>query len=205
MSMLRHLLVIIVCICLSKMSFAVGGVSRACFISELRDLKIAKEALLFFKYLGMPDRFYELRNKSKNEQARHAIFESITTDYGSVRYYLFAESRVYKKFIHPTYRTTEFRKYKNYISDGWRNRNVDPEVFKDSRLSIFKHNRELITSVRAGNPDFVEAVDYRWDEMHDMFVVGVHAYYDPETKLTNFLNGSSATDCNLSNWGIQER
>ncbi|WP_265683724.1 hypothetical protein [Verminephrobacter aporrectodeae] len=188
------------------MSFALGGVSRACFISELRDLKIEKEALLFFKYLGMPDRFYELRNKSRNEQARHAIFESITTDYGSVRYYLLAESRVYKKFIHPVYRTTELRKYKDYTSDGWDSVNDDPDVFKeDSRLSIFKHNRELITSVRAGNPDFVEAVDYRWDEMQNMFVMGMHAYYDPKTKSTNFLEKSWATDCNLSNWGIQER
>ncbi|WP_138927852.1 hypothetical protein [Verminephrobacter aporrectodeae] len=205
-STLRHLLVIIVCIFLSKTSFALGRLSRACFISELRDLKIEKEALLFFKYLGMPDRFYELKNKSRGEQARHAIFESITTDYGNAKYYLFAESRVYKRFTHPRSGKTEYRKYKHYTSSFWDIKYLDPEILQDSRLSIFNHNRKVATSVRAGNPDFVEAVDYRWDELQgNMIVIGVHAYYDPSTRLTSYLNRSEATDCNLSNWGLQDR
>lgn len=191
-------------IAFSGSSFALGALSRACFISELADRNLASPALLLFRYLGMPIQYYEVRNKSRRDQEQYAIFESITTDYGAVRYYLFAASRVYKTFKHPTYGTTEIRLHREYKSP-WAAQTLDPEIFRDSRLSMFKFNRKVSSSVRAGNPDFVEQVDYRWDEERRMIVTGAHSYYDPATKATGALPDTSAFDCNLSEWGLEDR
>lgn len=188
----------------SGSSLALSGVSRSCFISELSDNNLASPALLLFRYLGMPIKYYDVRNKSRRDQEKYAIFESITTDYGAIRYYLFAASRVYKTFKHPTYGTTEIRLHSEYKSP-WAAETLDPEIFKDARLSMFKFNRTVTSSVRAGNPDFVEKVDYRGDEERRMIVVGVHTYYDPATKASGVLPDTTALDCNLGQWGIEDR
>lgn len=187
----------------SSSSFALGAVSRACFVSELSDNNLASPALLLFRYLGMPIHFYEVRNKSKRQQEEYAILESITTDYGLVRYYLFAASRAYKMFKDPFYGTTEWRPHAQYESQ-WGATTMDPEVLKDSRLAMFWHNRNITSSVRAGSPDFVEQISFRSDEMRArMVVTGKHWYWDPSTKTGGSLPDTTAFDCNLYEMGFR--
>lgn len=140
------------------------------------------------------------------EQAKWWILESITTDYGKARYYLFAKARVYQTYYVNILRTNSFRwEYRPtqsfYLSpNGWDSLTINPKMYGDKRLDIFFKNRQFWFSARAGHPSIVEKFN---DTKSVLAVAGVHFYYNPKAKTTNRLPSSVAVDCNLSQWGFE--
>lgn len=80
-------------------SHALAGFSRACSLHELRD-KYLLDAFVAFadKVSDKPKMYYYVKYALASRSQLTGVFvpESITTDYGSARYGLFAHSRVYQ-------------------------------------------------------------------------------------------------------------
>lgn len=198
------LLAVTLCTCTFN-SFALAGFSRACGWDEL-PAAVEYPAVLAFDAMGAAgsravlDQAYRA---SRQQKGQYWIHESITTDYGSARYYLFAESRVYRLYDDPGYQVTPHQ-VAAYGSSGWVANKVAPELLEDSRLAIFFFNRKLLTSARSGHPNIVEHWPPARAGVRDEFtVIGRHAYYDPKSRVIGYLPGSKAGDCNLTEWGIE--
>lgn len=186
-------------------AFALNGVSRACRFDLIPS--IAKDpAVVLFQMLG--SKFPSLAllpALSLAEQADHWILESLTTDYGSVRYYLFAENRVYER-RYQSNGSTIFSQVGAFTSPGWTAMTVRKEMYEDSRLAIFFANRGFLYSARAGNPDIVEKFSRNTSSLPRYFgVKGKHYYYDAVNKAVGVIGDSQATDCNLGQWGFGDR
>jgi hypothetical protein len=180
---------------------ALGMLSRACRFDAIPST-LKAPALILFQYLGMPSSLGDLDHRSASEQQNYWILESITTDYGSLRYYLFAENRVYWA-KNTTYGVAYFPEY-SYKSP-WAAQSLDPKIFPDSRLQIFKFNRRVMFSARAGNPQIVQNHQNSTNEISQAWVMGQHYYYDPVSKSQGYIGSTSAMDCNLGDWGLEDR
>jgi hypothetical protein len=184
----------------SNSTFALGYFSRACNFNELGLLKAP--SLILFRYVGMPLSYLDLPFRSEQEQLKYWALESLTTDYGSLRYYLFAENKIYRiRGGVGYYLETGFR-------SPWAAESLDPRIFTDSRLQIFKFNRKVLFSARAGHPDILQYFEKvsSPEYYRDFFqVVGQHYYYDTVSKITTYLGRSRAYDCNLTEWGLEDR
>ena len=184
-------------------SFALGGLSRAC---NFRDIppQLQSPALVLFAYLDMPQKYLDLPSRSEDEKKQHWILESITTDYGSLRYYLFVENEVYR--LKGSQTNAEFFRVTGYRSP-WAAQSLDPRIFPDSRLSVFNFNRGTLFSARAGHKDIVQfySKTLSWREVDWFRVVGKHYYFDPVSKSQGYIGKSDATDCALSQWGFETR
>lgn len=201
----RRLSACLLLVLFSVPAFALNGVSRACRFDLIPS--IAKDpAVLLFQMLG--SKFPSLSllpSKSLAEQSDHWILESITTDYGSVRYYLFAENRIYER-RYQSDGSSIFPQFGWYTSPGWTALTVRREMYEDSRLAIFFANRGFLYSARAGHPDIVEKFSRNTSSLPRYFgVKGRHYYYDPANKVVGKIGDSQATDCNLGQWGFGDR
>ncbi len=191
-----------------KESYALGMVSRACAVSAIPPA-LKGPALIFFGLLGMPTRLLDLPSRAISDQQRYWIHESLTTDYGSLRYYLFAENEVYQWwYVNGGGGTTSLYREFKYRSP-WAAQSLPPEIVSDSRLAIFNFNRKVLYSVRAGAADIVTAhsttsIPGRAPESM-FFVMGKHYYYDPVTTAQTFLGTTTAADCNLGQWGFEDQ
>jgi len=184
-------------------ALALGAVSRACPFNQI-PAAIQPEALLFFHAIGAA-RWEQLRFialKPESEKRKYWMLESISTDYGNVRYYLFAESKVYRGHRLSDGRTPLRLEatYKSY----WTSMRADPKVYTDSKLKIFFSNRGPLFSARAGHPDIIQywnpvappgLVDY-------FHVLGHHYRYDPIVQREDrYAITELGNDCNLEDWG----
>lgn len=186
-------------------AFALNGVSRACRFDLIPS--VAKgPAVLFFEMLGSKFPSLSLLPfQSLAEQSNHWILESITTDYGSVRYYLFAENRIYER-RYQSNGTPIFPLVSWGTSPGWTAMTVRKEMYEDSRLAIFFANRGFLYSARAGDPDIVQKFPRVVPSLPRYFgVKGRHYYYDAVNKVVGAIWDSQATDCNLGQWGFGDR
>jgi len=184
-------------------ALALGAVSRACPFSSI-PTAIQPDALLFFHAVGAA-RWEQLRFialKAESEKRKYWMLESISTDYGNVRYYLFAESRVYRghQFSDGRAPLRLEATYKSY----WTSMRADPKVYTDSKLKMFFSNRGPLFSARAGHPDIIQYWHKVAVEPFDMFLVrGYHYYYDPGAREeVEYAKTIVANDCNLDDWGV---
>jgi len=182
---------------------ALAPLSRACRFGDIPSA-LKAPALVLFQYLGMPATLADLDRRTANEQLNHWILESITTDYGSLRYYLFAENKVYWKYSYPGEYFPRYYLEFSYKSP-WAAQSLDPRIFPDSRLSIFNFNRRVLFSARAGDTEIVKKHVKSGYQINEAAVVGKHYYYDPVSKAQAYLGETFATDCNLGNWGLEDR
>ena len=185
---------------------ALNGVSRACQFNQIPS-PIRGPAIRLFNYVSTAPwgKFDGLIYMSEAELAKYWILESITTDYLSTRYYLYAENRVYRSVYGPTGILEKFTLYANYSSPGWTAESVPADAQSDSYLDIFFHNRGILTSARAGNPEVIANIVplTRFGDL--FFVYGNHYYYDSVNKTQSRIGLSAARDCNLSQWGFGDR
>ncbi|RYF76867.1 MAG: hypothetical protein EOO22_00780 [Comamonadaceae bacterium] len=191
---------------------ALAGLSRACSMAELSDAYLLRPALGLFSYLGMPPKYLNLVSAPRDQLEKHWVMESIAADYGSLRYYLFAENRVYWHDINPRTGAEENIVFARNFKSPWAAQTLDPAMFPDSALSIFKFNRKILYSARAGHPDIIEQyirpLGYSNGFSYSLpnpVVYGSHYFYDPASKQTGRLPNSLATNCNLRTWGIEDR
>lgn len=201
----RRLSACLLLVLFSAPAFALVGVSRACRFDLIPSI-LKAPAVLFFQMLGsnLPS-LDTLPDKSLIEQSEHWILESITADYGMVRYYLFVENRIYERRNRPDGSST-FPQVAEYSSPGWAAMMVRREVLEDSRLAVFFANRGIISSVRAGHPDIIQRFAPITPPLPRYFgVKGRHYYYDAVNKVVGRLNDTQATDCNLGQWGFGDR
>lgn len=183
---------------------ALAGFSRAC---NFRDLPLAFQSagVVLFAFIGMPTKYLDLPTRSETEKKQHWILESITVDWGSLRYYLFAENRIYRLKGPDSAAANWYQEGSGYRS-AWAAQHLDPRIFTDSRLSIFVFNRYSF-SARAGSADYVQYYPklLAWREADWFRVVGKHYYYDPVSKAQGNLGTSNAYDCALTVWGLEDR
>ena len=188
-------------LCASQGTFALGKVSRACIFADIPP-QLKRPALTFFGLLGMPSDLDDLADRSDAEQRKYSIEESITTDYGSLRYYLFAANAVYVIMANATGQA--YYESVKYMSP-WAAQSLDPAMFPDSRLKIFNFNRKVLFSARAGHPDIVTLHGPHIATGYKAKVIGQHYYYDPVSRVSVSLGPSEAVDCNLTEFGFEDR
>ncbi|CAJ0704172.1 hypothetical protein R11007_04260 [Ralstonia holmesii] len=180
------------CAFASSQANALSQFSRACRFGDI-PRALQEPAAVFFVLLGAPANTVNLPWRIEKES--HWILESITTDYGAVRYYLFASSTLYR------YRPGEGKYVVGETRySRWAAQRPSDAVLKDSRLQIFLHNRGTLYSARAGHPAIYDVI-----EGPTARVGGTHWLYDPFIQETRPLAKTKATDCNLAEWGFETR
>lgn len=190
---------------------ALGKITRTCNFTEIPPLS-KSDVLHLSRSLGMPESLLDLGARSTDEQSRYWSLESITTDYGSLRYYLFAENRIYRKKVKGIYISTLFEVGYN---SPWAAQSLPPQIKNDTSLNtVFNFNRRVLFSARAGHADIWQ----RWEKVYPengtdtMWVVGKHYYFDPLTQFQGYLGSTSiysknvgGAGCDLANWGFEDR
>ncbi|SFE32078.1 hypothetical protein SAMN04489710_1299 [Paracidovorax konjaci] len=190
---------------LSFSANAVSGFSRACSMAEING-PVLYAALNFFSMLGMPKYLIEqVYQASDTQRGSYWVHESMTADviFEAPRYYLFSESRIYKKPDGPVFggSTAGFKYLKEYKSP-WTSMTMHPDIVDNNKLGnivSILNIRRLGFFSRAGNEQILEQYG---DTQQGAFVVyGQHYYHDPATRRTVSLPISKATNCNLGEWG----
>jgi hypothetical protein len=174
---------------------ALSGLSRACRVGDF-PTGSKNIAAQFFVALGADPTNVNLPDAPDSVQRTRYILESITTDYGRVRYFLYATSAQYYKadtYLGPLW--YNFRTMKT----TWTAQQVSDAVKVHPTFQPFFYNRGLLYSARAGASGIIEEFKGPWQ----FKVRGRHYFYDPATKVATELQPSSATDCNLTNWGVE--
>ena len=190
-------------LCLCGRVYALAGLSRACAFDAI-PVELQVPAARFFNIIGAAPvgKFDSLPSLSQRQKHRWWVLESLTIDWGSVRYYLYAENRVYWRDP-----KAEFALWRHFRSTrsaaGWTAERVPDAVLSDSNLSIFLHNRAFFYSARAGHPEIIEYLDD--PDRFEYAVSGNHYYYDPVGKSQGYIGWTRETTCNLSNWGFEAR
>lgn len=176
---------------------ALGAVSRACKFSTIPVI-LQPDAAAFFYTLGAPYNVFQLPVYS-SLASRWWINESLTVDWLSVKYYLYAYSVV--SAFHGQYGSHpgQWRNFATYSSPGWRADTIDPSIKNHPKLGYFFANRALLYSARAG----YQYIGHDADPLvYSTFsVVGSHYYYDPVSKVNGAMRATYATNCNLGNVG----
>lgn len=193
----------------AREALALSQLSRACRFDTIpTSMQVA--AAKFLYALGAPAGTYFLEYAPGKDL--YWIFESITTDYFEVRYYLYAESHVYVWDGPAPSRGWPGRhvKWNTYSAGLWRAQVLNGQILSDSRWKIFMENRGFLYSVRAGEPQIYTVFRGfggvpRTVPANNVRVVGQHAYYDPKIMKEFPLQKSQARDCNLNNWGFGYR
>lgn len=179
----------------AQQASALSGVSRACRFADLPTL--AKPvAAKFFVALGADQSNLDLPGAADSVQRGRYILESLTTDYGRVRYFLYASS------AHYYYASTNFGPlWYNFriMKTVWTAQQVADALKVHPTFQPYYYNRQLLYSARAGASHIVE----EFSPTMQFKVRGRHYFYDASTKRATELQPSSATDCNLANWGIE--
>lgn len=179
----------------SQQASALSGVSRACRFGDL-PTGSKTVAANFFVALGADPANLDLPNAPDSVQRSRYILESLTTDYGRVRYFLYASSAHYY-YASTTYGNLwyNFRTMKT----TWTAQQVSDALKVHPTFQPFYYNRGLLYSARAGSSGILEEFP-----AHMQFKVrGRHYFYDLSTKQATELTPTQATNCNLANWGIE--
>lgn len=181
---------------------ALGQVSRACSFAEIPS-NVKKQVSLFFYALGADSSVLRLPFRELTEQSEYWINESLTTDYGSVRFYLFA-SRLLYSWGHVDFNDgpgmTNGYKFWNRVDSYWTPSMLSNALKADPNFSPFYANRQLLYSVRAGSPSIVERLGRH--EKYHYLVEGRHWYLDPSNGSMVPLASTEAIDCNTADLGI---
>lgn len=188
---------------MSQGAYALDQFSRACRFDKIPTTLRGAAAFLFYM-LGAPKDTAVMDLRGDNN--RYWIFESLTTDYGKVRFYLHAEAHVYY-WSEPVpeigWRGDYVRRY-YYSSGPLRAQMPADSILRDSKLDVFFNNRGPLYSARAGErsiyvslPTVVPVGHFR--------VLGIHRYWGPGAQKAMLLPKSVAQDCNLASWGFGYR
>lgn len=182
---------------LSTNAYALGTFSRAC---NFYDLPEGSKDFLgrFFYALGGADISLRLASSPAEVQKRYWILEAITTDYLESRYYLYAHAGVYGYVLQPGNRWG-YSFFQHYTS-GWTAEQISLVMKADPAFAPFFLNRQFAYSARAGDPNIVVDMNNYFTKYK---VKGRHFYYDPKDKSTNDIGGSEATDCNVTDLGLE--
>src|SRR6266542_3724477 len=183
--------------------FALGYFSRACKLRDIPD-NIYPAAAILFTLLGAPS---EVVGMSYTDRDLRWVLESITTDYLSARYCLWVSSAVYQAPYGSQTSLVAVRQ------SPWSSDARNDQMLTDSRLQIFFANRTILFSARGGAAKIVEQEWVEIPAVHNGLyqqtgyynVRGAHYYYDPVNPRIVYLGTSSSTDCNLSQWGFENR
>lgn len=193
-------------------SHALAGFSRACSLQELKDKYLLDAFILFAdKVSDKPKNYYLYKYSilSRNQLTGAFVPESITTDYGNARYGLFAHSRVYQLNTS----TKMFEVVREYVSSPLGiPRILKPIIRNDSALMlIFGQGGIIPYSARAGSPSLI--VEFyntgivvgagELGEQPTIKVLGNHQFYEFPASQWRHLPMSSASDCNLRDWGFE--
>lgn len=182
-------------------ALALAGLSRVCRFDWIPGPLQGPAARLFNIIGDAPaGAFDNLSGAPLAEKKKFWIIESLTIDWGSVRYYLYVENRVY--YMSPTQPWQEFRQMKS--GPTWGQTMLPKEVTEDSSLRIFFANRALLYSARAGHANVIEKLND--PDSFQYRVIGNHYYFDPATKASARLGRTDIINsCNLSEWGLESR
>ena len=187
-------------------AYALSQFSRACqYYTIPSELKPVASA--FFYALGADADVLTLPTQPADVQARKWILESVTTDYGRVRYLLFATRIVYAQAgISNTTGLIDYTRQRYLdMSSQWTADQISDAMKADPKFSYYYLNRGILTSARAGNPKIVDTFQYTEPTSIDaqaFLIVGQHWYYDPVGKHVVRLADSQANTCNLHNMGL---
>lgn len=195
----------------SNTSYALGTVSRAC--SFLYIPEGAKTiAAAFFYTLGADKSVFDLPSADPLTQYRHWILESLTTDYGDVRYYLFARRYLYRQGVKYSNGTADYFLMDNprtSLDSQWTAEQISNMMKTDALWAQYFANRGMLYSARAGAPEIVEDLFFEFStadlsnkNKNHFLVIGKHWYYDPVSKQVGQLADSKANNCNLGNGGF---
>jgi len=183
--------------------YALDGFSRACRFDTIPVALQGPAALLFY-LLGAPASTATLNLLPGAD--RYWIFESITSDYGQVRYYLHAEASIYRWSppFPPTGWRGDYVLSAGYTSGLFKAQEPAESILGHSKLDMFFSNRGSLYSARAGRPD-IYTVQPTMQAPDTYRVLGYHRYWNPAMQKAGVLDKSIATDCNLTNWGFGYR
>lgn len=199
-SLIRALLVLL---CLESTSaIAVDGISRACPFDQipLGTKSIAAQLLI---EIGAPPSIANIPSFSISDQHKYWVLESLTTDYLRVRYWLFAASAQYKLSV-DSFGNFSYSHFRTITSE-WTATQISQAIQADPKYQPFFLNRGLLYSARAGMNAIVEYFPDTAGIAKPFYVVGVHYYYDPVNKTISNSSSSTATSCNLTQWGFGYR
>jgi hypothetical protein len=197
---IKHLIIGSALCALSTQAFALGQFSRACNLSTVPPETRDKMLFLALK-IGSPfPNLLAVSSLADEELARHWILESITTDWGEARYYLFAEADVYRISFDKNYQIDFWQKETKYRSH-WDSKTMHPDMKYSTRVGdILKHNRGMLFSARAGDPHIIQRFG---DSRLQIKVKGKHSIFNPREERPVQLSDTEAQNCNLTQWGIE--
>jgi hypothetical protein len=179
---------------------ALDGFSRACRFDTIPVALQGPAALLFYM-LGAPLSTATLDLLPGKE--RFWIFESITADYGEVKYYLFAEANVFVWSPPAPGWHGDFVRRISYSSSTYKAQRPSDGILKYTKLDIFFANRGVLYSARAGKTDIYDHLSEPLNS-YDTKVLGIQKFWYPGGVQGKLLN-STAIDCNLNTWGMGYR
>lgn len=188
-------------------ALALSKFSRACRFADI-PRPLQSTALDFFSVISTAPsgKFNYLWNGTAAQRESAFIIESLTTDYGEVRYNLYAENQVYEARFDSRDTFIGFEYVRSMSSGGWTAEKVPDDVAKNSRFEIFFQNRGLLYSARAGNSEIIEQFPLADPLRFWKFkVIGYHAYFNFNGNQTVTLGKSESTNCNLTEWGFEQR
>ncbi len=191
---------------LSNNAQAVGSVSRACRFDKIPP-NAQHLASQFFFAIGADADVLLLPLQGPYTQTQYWVLESLTTDYGNVRYYLFATRLLYEwEQIQPGSNGSGAilgHVFKSRLDSNWTNEQISSAMKADSDFAPYYLNRQLLYSARAGSPKIIEKLGSY--ESHHYLVLGRHWYFDASSGTVTRVGDSQADDCNLTNFGIMDR
>ncbi len=182
---------------------AVTMFSRACPFGDIPVLLQSPFVLLSYAIGSAPvTKFAGLPFLSAEEKYKHFILESFTADYGSAKYFLYAENKAYRYWD----ATNRYVYETGFKTDGWTINTLPESVLTDPALTPLFVNRGLgvFANARAGHPEIIQLWSPKKVNAYRDFwvVIGKHYYYDGLKKVVNYFGESRAYDCNFTNWGI---
>lgn len=194
------LLIGLVSLLIGHGAYALDQFSRACRFDTIPVALQGPAALLFYM-LGAPKDTAAMHQRGDNN--RYWIFESLTTDYGRVRYYLHAEANVYSWSapVPALGWAGDYVRRFYYSSGPFRSQMPAEEILRESALGVFFNNRALMYSARAGEGGIYSSFPTMLPMGH-FKVLGTHSYWAPAAQTSMLLPKSVAQDCNLGNWGF---
>lgn len=197
MKLLRTVVTALALVIPTTEALALSAVSRACRFSEI-PLPLRYYAGEFFYLLGAPPIIRFMAGEDIEVQKRYWINESLTTDWRSVKYYLYAQRTVYNLTNLAFGAGQQWVRSHADSSPKWTAESISSAMAVDPTFSPYRANRKFLYSARAGASSIVEDLS---DRLPFFVVVGNHYYFDPVSQVTAQLPDTKANDCNLSVMG----
>lgn len=184
-------------------TYGLAKFSRACPFADVPAALQAPVVLLFYAIGSAPlSKFSGLPFLSTDEKYKYWTLESITANYGSVKYYLYAETKAYRYYESSNKHFLET----GFTSNGWRSDTLPDSVLVDPDIKPLFANRGLgvFANARAGHPEIIQYWSPRRINAYRDFwtVLGQHYYFDALANDLTYLGQSRATDCNFFEWGV---